>query len=247
MYCKKCGNILDDDAVFCEKCGTEIVKNKLDQPENNNDVGMNRDNDLTSNNAIIDKPKKSKKPLIIGLIGLVVVGGVVLALFFLGFFTGMEGYLEKGNYEKAYAKAETAQDKLDVYFESLVAESYLDVDSNHDTNDHIKQLSSAYVWSDEGDSGYVVLGLDSEYSNLIVTIEAVYNKSKEDMILRFDGFGTVAGLEADSLSQAALDLALSLTKLKGVQLSSDAIKRINMLKEDDRLQDIVKISQFQSR
>ena len=35
MYCKKCGNVLDDDAVFCEKCGTEVVRLTNDISINN--------------------------------------------------------------------------------------------------------------------------------------------------------------------------------------------------------------------
>lgn len=27
MYCKKCGNKLDDNSNFCDKCGNKVIRN----------------------------------------------------------------------------------------------------------------------------------------------------------------------------------------------------------------------------
>ena len=31
MYCKYCGELLDDDAVFCTKCGNSIKKGQISE------------------------------------------------------------------------------------------------------------------------------------------------------------------------------------------------------------------------
>ena len=28
MYCRKCGNKLEDDSVFCNYCGTQVITDK---------------------------------------------------------------------------------------------------------------------------------------------------------------------------------------------------------------------------
>ena len=34
MYCRKCGNKLEDDALFCPECGTKVDREGMDQDVN---------------------------------------------------------------------------------------------------------------------------------------------------------------------------------------------------------------------
>ncbi len=36
MYCRKCGNKLEDDALFCPECGTKVDREGMDQDVNSN-------------------------------------------------------------------------------------------------------------------------------------------------------------------------------------------------------------------
>lgn len=38
MYCKNCGALLDDDAVFCEKCGTVVKRKSVQTDENESSI-----------------------------------------------------------------------------------------------------------------------------------------------------------------------------------------------------------------
>ena len=61
MYCKKCGNQIDDDSVFCSHCGV-----KLNQV--NNIKNIDEEKQVTSTNhtpsVITDKIKEDKMPLL---------------------------------------------------------------------------------------------------------------------------------------------------------------------------------------
>lgn len=36
MYCRKCGNKLEDDALFCPECGTKVDREGMNQDVNSN-------------------------------------------------------------------------------------------------------------------------------------------------------------------------------------------------------------------
>ena len=65
MFCKNCGSKLDDDAVFCEKCGTAIKRTASldlakDSTTQESSSSNQISNELTNENstAAVTKPKK---------------------------------------------------------------------------------------------------------------------------------------------------------------------------------------------
>lgn len=93
MFCKKCGTKLDENASFCEACGTEIISKKQDTPKSevieenivslsdNSEVdNKNDDNSMDSLKQTItseNKPKKNKKMLILIVAILVVIAAII--------------------------------------------------------------------------------------------------------------------------------------------------------------------------
>ena len=89
MFCKYCGALLDDDAVFCEKCGKPVAGRKMEtvmqkREDTADDQGLQRkDND---ENEAVDKTETLKKKRnrfpaagIIALILIAVIGLAVLS------------------------------------------------------------------------------------------------------------------------------------------------------------------------
>lgn len=80
MFCKKCGSKLDDDAQFCEHCGTVIKRIILETPETqNSNISLETDVTIPSidvgneGQAPATAMKKPIKALIIGAVVIVII------------------------------------------------------------------------------------------------------------------------------------------------------------------------------
>ena len=64
VTCKKCGNELPDDSIFCNKCGLKMDK-------------------TTDGNLVVSFKKLNKKFIILGLIGIILVGAIITTVIIL--------------------------------------------------------------------------------------------------------------------------------------------------------------------
>ena len=86
MYCEKCGQQLRDGAKFCNKCGAPVENTKNDdKPKEDHKFNQN-DNINKKTIEPANKPRRSKKPLVITLsiVAVAVVLGVVLIVLLTG-------------------------------------------------------------------------------------------------------------------------------------------------------------------
>ena len=136
--CKKCGAALGDgqefcpkcgapknapQALVCSKCGTELMEGQEFCPKCGQKAGFAVDSSVGSAIAQFNETqaKKNKKKILVPIIAIVVVlaligGGIAIVPKLL---IDTEGYIEKGDYEKAYAKAKTDEEK------QMVADAYM--------------------------------------------------------------------------------------------------------------------------
>jgi len=79
MYCPNCGSKIDDDAVFCEECGTKITKSQAEDVTNSSATP-----NTVSSKPVSSKPvqnKNRKKPIIfaaVAVVCLALIGTVVV-------------------------------------------------------------------------------------------------------------------------------------------------------------------------
>lgn len=78
MFCKNCGNKLDENQKFCNKCGSKVqddneIKDDIDLEEKSQIEVNNIDNDLNNANQVSKSKKKSNVVFIIVLILLILV------------------------------------------------------------------------------------------------------------------------------------------------------------------------------
>lgn len=75
MFCPKCGNKVEDNAVFCNNCGNNLqeVKNSLEE-----------NNTINKNNCFNDNNKNNSKKKFLLILGLILI--VILVLFLLFIF-----------------------------------------------------------------------------------------------------------------------------------------------------------------
>ena len=60
MYCELCGHLIPDDSKYCDKCGSPILREKIDPPK------MNVSEPVYSQNT--SSPKKSKSLIILSFV-----------------------------------------------------------------------------------------------------------------------------------------------------------------------------------
>lgn len=136
--CKKCGAALGDGQDFCPKCGTpknapknpvcakcgaEITEGHDFCPKCGHKVGLTVDNGVSSAISQFNEKqkKKNKKKIIIPIVAITIVIGLIVAgvIIIPKLMMDTEGYIKKGDLEKAYSKAKTDEDK------QLVADAYM--------------------------------------------------------------------------------------------------------------------------
>lgn len=266
MFCKKCGNVLDEDAVFCEKCGTEVVR--LTNAINTNNTVKSMDFSRPDNRVDRDDSfehqgtaeknigKRKMAPFIILIIILLLCAGGVCLYFFTDLFKSKEEFLQLGDYQKAYNKASSNEEKQEVFAEYLVAKSLLDYVTTLNeggVETPIKSLKNAHFYDPES-SG---IDMNSEYRYCIalscnmefaedfeyaVDVGYLWTNNLETNIR---ALGSIQGVTEKTSATETTDLMISTTKTKGVSLSIDAINRINKLFSDEKLQNIVDISSIE--
>lgn len=115
--CRKCGAELKEGQRFCHKCGRKAGLA----------ADANASSDINySGSGVDDRNKKKRKaPIIIGAAAAVIVLLAVAGIKFVpGMLLDSAGYLEKGNYEKAWEKAKTDEEKQNVINAYLAAGDY---------------------------------------------------------------------------------------------------------------------------
>lgn len=255
MFCKKCGNTLDDDAIFCEKCGTQTVKN-LDFQEIGSVVkNENLDDNHLNNNIMTNEfqapPKKKKAPIIIIISILLICLGGAFLFFFTDLFTSKEEFLNRGDYNKAYEKASSTEEKEAVLYEYLVAKSLLDYyekTSNLETS--LEGLVSVQIfnpdragvdWDSLGYKYCIAMSCNTKFSDSLEYALDVGYIWSDDLQSKMSGLGSIPGLTQESKDNEIVDMMISLCRSKGFSLSIEGINRINKLLSESNLKDITNI------
>ena len=61
MFCRKCGSKLDDESLFCSKCGTPVLTD-LSNNDSNNSTAFQKNEVLSNNVAHEEKQQQEYKP-----------------------------------------------------------------------------------------------------------------------------------------------------------------------------------------
>lgn len=270
--CANCGEILTEDQAFCPKCGMPRKKKNAcsncgaDLQEGQEfcskcgqKVGLGVDKKVVSAidqfNADVDKQnrKKKKAPIIIGaVIVIVILAALAFKTVAPKIFISMEGYLEQGNYEKAYGKAKTDKEKLEVKAENAAAvQSAYSADNLKDPSSF--SLRDAYYNEETNDDGMtrslvlLISGANSYGAN--VSSYWLYDWDNEDQGWKY--FTSVSDLDEEEYSEYDDDdeklekivdnigrMSIQIVINDGIKLSKSAIKRINTMFEADTLDDV---------
>ena len=167
-------------------------------------------------------------------------------------FISMEGYLEQGNYEKAYKKAKTDDDKKAVKVENLAAvQSAYSADNLKDPSSF--SLRDVYYndYEYEGETTpHLVLYISGANSyGASVSSYWIYTYSKDENKWKY--YSSVSDLSEEEyskyddddeliekvLNNTARDYIKEAMK-DGYKLDKDGVKRINKMFEDDTLDDV---------
>jgi len=265
--CAKCGATLEEGQEFCPKCGTpkkkknvcakcgaELQEGQEFCPKCGQKVGLAVDSNVSSAidqfNAGVSKAnaKKKKTPIIIGVVL------VILVLAALAFktvapkiFISMEGYMEQGNYEKAYSKAKTDDDKAKVVAENLAAVI------SAEAADGLKDKSSFELrdaWFDKDNQAVVLqVGGKNSYGG-VVTNYWYYKYDKDDK--EYQLYTTLSDLDEESYSKyddtdemiekllknAARESVKKIINNSSYKVDKKSIKNINNLFKEDKLDDV---------
>lgn len=123
MFCMKCGKELKDESKFCTACGAE-------NPMPDTDNTIIPDTETSIINSVV-----SKKKILIIVFSILIVLISIAAVLCVTVFNSVESLCEKGEYQKAYEKADE-DEKIDIYYENVAAvlcayevSSYKDPDS----------------------------------------------------------------------------------------------------------------------
>jgi len=142
-FCSNCGNMLDDNAIFCGKCGTKAVTEQPTPqaspvadapaaepapqipvaPQPNNYVPQPTYNEQGFEAPVV--PAKKKNPLLLwGIIGLLVIGIGVAAFFIFGGGPEYEDSIEDKLYFNLAGYYENATDIVPQQYANYYAQEY---------------------------------------------------------------------------------------------------------------------------
>jgi hypothetical protein len=125
MFCKKCGNQLNDDASFCPKCGT---------PVNRNADGTNYD--ASGKQSILNEKKKLSKRLLIciacaGILAVALIGYLIFTS------TNKVKMVEIEGYTVSSPAAEATKIQVENYTISVPSEYLLQINSKEKGNPYL--------------------------------------------------------------------------------------------------------------
>lgn len=272
--CANCGALLEEGQEFCPKCGTSRRKSRICNrcgfeiqegqefcPKCGLKVGSTvnyPDFSVTGQFEGAEVGKKSgkkKKTLIIIAVSVIAVLICVIASILLlpQILVTPEKYMEQGDYEKAYNKAKTEEDKLNVKVENVAAvESAVSVDALKDPSSFV--LRDAYYHEELNDDGKPVAQLvlyicGANSYGASVSSYWYYTWDNEDN--EWDYFCSVSDFDDEEYSEYDDDdeklekllnnlgrEGISNTMDDGIKLGKDGVKRINNMFEADTLDEI---------
>lgn len=146
MFCKKCGNQMPDGSLFCASCGTPQDTNSASTPTyDTNSVftgqaapqpryqygtpstGMS--SSLGNSYSPLEKPKKSKAPLIIGIVAAVLCLAIIAIILVIVFSKSDEEKKNADIVDKGYVTEEQDYDKalkelIDTYVKAIYDYNY---------------------------------------------------------------------------------------------------------------------------
>lgn len=269
--CSRCGAILEEGQEFCPKCGTpkkkvcvkcgaELQEGQEFCPKCGQKVGLAVDNNVAfaidqfNSDVVKANAKKKKTPIIIGVVLVIIVlAAVAFKTVAPKIFIDMEGYLEQGNYEKAYEKAKSKDDKLKVRAENAIAvQSALSADNLKDPSSF--SLRDAYYMEATNDSGETtknialyINGTNSYGASVSSYLYYIWDQDDKE----WEYFCSVSDLEEEeenryddedekleklvnNIGRVGIKLAME----DGMKLDKKAVKRINKMFEEDTLDDV---------
>lgn len=258
-FCPKCGTPRKKKPV-CGKCGAELAEGQGFCPKCGQKVGLavteNVSSAISQFNAGVAKQneKKKKMPIILAVVAVIVVlVAIAGAKIAPKIFVDSAGYLAQGNYEKAYEKAKTDEERLEVKFENIAAvQSAFSADNLKDPSSF--SLRDAYYnesTNDDGTpNGQLVLYISGANSyGASVSSYWLYTWDNDDE--EWDYFTSVSDLSDEEYSKyddkdeklEKLVNNLGRSNIKnvmkdGMKLSKDGVKRINAMFEADTLDDV---------
>lgn len=237
MYCNNCGKEITEGGKFCNHCGAEaqVVQNNVN---------------YVSDESVINKVKRNKKIILIIVAILFVIVAVMGVLTFT-VFQSVDKLCEKGEYQKAYDKADE-DEKLSVFIENLGAVFSNDVSELLINPDSYK-LYDVYFYDDselEYDYCLIVSGGTNRMGSMIKgyslfeCFDGVWNYyySVDDLeIGDYEGLDDSEDVNeqvSDVIAEVGCKYFSSLAIEEGVQLDKEAVDRINTHFKEDRLSEI---------
>lgn len=242
MVCEVCGKEIELDQAFCPYCG-KSTGNMIDTDD------QYERNQLDAEAGKLNKPKK--KSLVYLIVGAVIAATVIVtgALLVPKLFVSVEDLCAQGKYEKAYEKA-TDDKKLEVKIENAVAvqsafcvdnlkdpdsfvlrEAYCTEGSDTYTDSIVLFVSGANSYGAKV-SSYWLFTYDSEEN------EWVYHCSLSDLSLEeassYDDEDERLEIAMNNLYRLRIEAVIQ----NGIELSKDAVKRINTMFEQDILDEV---------
>lgn len=222
MFCKNCGAKLDDDAVFCEKCGTAIKKdinsNETAPAQTISSEGATVNDVIVENTASTADNSGRKRPIaIVAAIAAVVVVAVAVVLFLKvgSSSVGISDPQAQSNFNNG---AELAYDDKALYFIGLYDDDDSDtcvystsytgtnktlISDNSDIS-KIRIANGKILYEIFGDDTYSIGIMEKDGSNNSVIIELA--KGSDDYLGDFDVSSSVLYyLYNDELRTCSMD------------------------------------------
>lgn len=202
MFCKNCGAKLDDDAVFCDKCGTAIKK---DYSENETvSVDTLNSKSAIESNTIVDNltptsTKSGKKRFVVFIFAIVVVAAIVVAaILFLMTSASSKSTSDPRAESNFNNGAKLAYDDKALYFIGLYDEgdsstcvystTYTGTNktliSDNSSISKIRIVNEKILYEIYGDDVYTIGIMDKDGSNNTVIVEK--DKGSDDSLNDFD-------------------------------------------------------------
>ncbi len=273
--CSKCGMEIGEDQDFCPKCGTpkdapkknvcgkcgnELAEGQEFCPKCGQKAGLAVDSNVSSaidqfNAGVSQANAKKKKAPIVAAVAIIIVIllAVVGAKVAPKIFIDCEGYLEQGNYEKAYEKAKTDEDKYKVRAENAVAvQSAFSADNLKDPASF--SLRDAYYEEDKNDDGETTKGMVlyiSGANSYGASVSSYWYYTWDGEDKEWEYFCSVSDLSDEEYSKYDDDddkvekllnnigrAGIKVVMKDGIKLDKAAVKRINAMFEEDTLDDV---------